>query len=70
MLPYAMNPDGTGVTQLTFGTSSDIYPVWSPDGSKIAFLRGDRLYMMNPDGSEQVPLTPSVDGISRPAWRP
>ena len=70
MLPYAMNPDGTGVTPLTFGTSSDIYPVWSPDGSKIAFLRGDRLYMMNPDGSEQVPLTPSVDGISRPAWRP
>ena len=70
MQPYAMNPDGTGVTQLTFGTSSDIYPVWSPDGSKIAFIRGDRLYMMNPDGSEQVPLTPRVDGISRPAWRP
>ena len=70
VLPYAMNPDGTGVTQLTFGTFSDIYPTWAPDGSKIAFLRGDRLYMMNPDGSEQVPLTPSVDGISRLAWRP
>jgi Tol biopolymer transport system component len=69
-----MNPDGTGVTQLTFGTSINTQPAWSPDGSKIAFVSSRagtiRIHMMNPDGSEQVPLTPSSALISSPAWRP
>lgn len=35
---YKMNPDGTGVQQLTSG-NIDYSPVWSPDGAKIAFIR-------------------------------
>jgi Tol biopolymer transport system component len=69
-----MNPDGTGVTQLTFGNHSDIAPKWSPEGSRIAFYSSrtgtERLYVMNPDGTEQVPLTPSSYSASNPAWRP
>ena len=34
---YVINPDGTGLLNLTNDDLSDLYPVWSPDGSKIAF---------------------------------
>ena len=55
---YVMNSDGSDVRQLTNNDAYDGYPVWSPDGSKIAFLssRDNRdnqwsLYVMDADGS-------------------
>ena len=38
-----MNQDGTGQTQITPGsaTAEDTNPVFSPDGSRIAFERDD-----------------------------
>ncbi|MGO8672932.1 MAG: TolB family protein [Capsulimonadaceae bacterium] len=36
---YCMSPDGSGLTQLTFGGHDDYDPRWSPDGSWIAFIR-------------------------------
>lgn len=40
---YAINPDGTGLTQITdFGFSMVLYgPVWSPAGDRILFLARD-----------------------------
>jgi TolB protein len=34
---YAVNSDGSGVTQLTSG-GLNYYPNWSPDGHQIAFV--------------------------------
>ncbi len=34
---FAMNLDGTGVTQLTKNAADDFCPAWSPNGAKIAF---------------------------------
>jgi len=35
---YKMNPDGSNVQQLT-SSQKDYSPVWSPDGTRIAFVR-------------------------------
>ena len=69
-----MNPDGSGLMNLTNDPASDIYPAWSPDGTKIAFVsnRGGAsdVYVMNADGTGVTQLThdPAIEG--RPAWSP
>src|SRR2546422_10190515 len=34
---FVMNPDGSGVEQLTDAPGEDGFPSWSPDGTKIAY---------------------------------
>ncbi len=43
--------------QLTRTADADGYPVWKPDGSRIAFIRANELWTMNPDGSDQRRIT-------------
>ena len=53
---YVMNADGSRLRRLTRspGEAWDGYPVWSPDGGKIAFLRSTpEVWVMNADGSGQ-----------------
>jgi Tol biopolymer transport system component len=48
--------------------------MWSPDGSKIAFLSFREgkagIYLMNSDGSEERHLTPFSDYALQVAWCP
>jgi Tol biopolymer transport system component len=37
---YLMNPDGSGLTQLTSNDVDDQDPSWSPDHTRIVFQRG------------------------------
>ncbi|PDW00575.1 PD40 domain-containing protein [Candidatus Chloroploca asiatica] len=75
-----INPDGSGLTRLTsFDTRGDYaHPVWSPDGSQIAFtiyqqFRADAwhsdIYVMQADGSNIRRLT-RLDWASQPVWSP
>jgi Tol biopolymer transport system component len=71
-----MKADGTGQTNLTNNPSGDFAPVWSPDGSKIAFLSGrdgggtSEIYLMNVDGSDQINLTDNPANDRGQAWKP
>ncbi|MBN1429234.1 MAG: PD40 domain-containing protein [Anaerolineae bacterium] len=71
---FSINVDGSGLTQLTDGAGNDSSPVWSPDGTQIAFgtmRQGDwDIYIMNSDGNEQRPLVsgPNYDGGT--VWSP
>ncbi|HEX7049665.1 MAG TPA: LpqB family beta-propeller domain-containing protein [Longimicrobiales bacterium] len=71
---YVMNVDGSGLENLTNDPATDYYPVWSPDGTKIAFV-SDRdgnveIYVMNADGSGQTNLTKHTGGDGFPVWSP
>jgi Tol biopolymer transport system component len=71
-----MNTDGTQQTRLTFNQERVSQPVWSPDGSKIAFVLTWAggvdldIFVMNADGSGLFQLTnhPGVD--TDPTWSP
>ena len=60
---YSMNDDGSGVTQLTSAFDFNFFPVWSADGTKIAFLHlllspnSSDIYTMNADGSGLTNIT-------------
>jgi Tol biopolymer transport system component len=74
---YVMNADGSSQVRLTNIMGNDDSPVWSPDGTKIAF-RSDRdrnccdpseqLWVMNADGSNQIILSNNSFGDYCPGW--
>jgi TolB protein len=66
---YSINPDGTGVTRLTNHAASDLFPVWSPDGSKIVFMSNRvpaGIYTMDANGSNVTFVRTGFD----PSWSP
>ncbi|HEX6747652.1 MAG TPA: hypothetical protein VF092_10215 [Longimicrobium sp.] len=38
---YVINPDGTGLVNVTNSPAYEIEPSWSPDGTRILFRRND-----------------------------
>ncbi len=60
---------GGAPRRLTTG-HADTSPVWSPDGSSIAFVRDGQLHVLATDGGEPEPVTDLPLGAGAPAWSP
>ena len=61
-----MNADGSGQRKW----APNVWPIWSPDGRKIAFGRSGDIYVMNADGSGQRQLTRYPRWDDWPTWSP
>jgi TolB protein len=73
---YVMNTDGAG-GPVTTGNANDLDPVFSPDGTRIAFARsvgGPQgqydIYVMNSNGTNVTQLTSESKDDRYPAWSP
>ncbi len=78
---YVINPDGSGLRNLSQHPADDTLPKWSPDGSRIAFLsdrdtddtyvegrfRNRRLVVMTAEGGGATVLAPAAHDF---AWSP
>jgi len=71
---FTMNPDGTGLTQLTFNQVNDNGPTLSPDGTKIAYeseQSQDAIFVMSAlDGSGNKNLTNGTNQSYYPIFSP
>lgn len=72
---WVMNSDGSNKEQLTFGSVVDEAPAYSPDGTRIVFMRyglrgidGSDLMMMNADGTNIQQLTSTGLHRGQPRW--
>lgn len=73
---YSMNADGTVETQLTSNNKFlDVFPAWSPDGTKITFssnmaqdLNALDVYVMNADGTGVTRLTAAPGEDRGTSW--
>lgn len=67
---YSSNPDGSDPRNLSQTRGAEAHPVYSPDGSKIAFVRANDIWTMNADGTGQVAITGTEGPDNEPAWSP
>ena len=65
---YTIRPDGSRPRQLT-RTGDSFSPTWSPDHSKIAYMRDRDLWMMDAHGGHQRRIEANTWG-AEPDWSP
>jgi Tol biopolymer transport system component len=64
---YVMNADGSNRRRLTNTRANESRPAWSPRGGKIAFQRGNSVWLMDPNGTNAHRL---VWRAREPTWSP
>jgi Tol biopolymer transport system component len=76
---FVIHPDGTGLAQVTSSDEDGLFsfgPVWSPDGSRLLFVRGvdefddTDLWIVGVDGTRLTQLTHSPGGYGGYAFLP
>jgi TolB protein len=75
---YTMAPDGQNQTRITNTPHLEIFPIWSPDGTKIAYsekiMIGGKMQggirVINSDGSNDIEITSASTRDENPSWSP
>jgi TolB protein len=72
---FVINPDGSGLVQLTHDNFEERAPSWSPDGTQIAFMArvggiDFEICLINADGSNFRQLTDNDIPDASPSWSP
>jgi hypothetical protein len=65
-----VDADGSNLSNLTDDELQSRMPAWSPDGSTLAFVRNNYVYLMNADGSDLRRLTGTHERENYPIWSP
>jgi dipeptidyl aminopeptidase/acylaminoacyl peptidase len=65
---YVVSADGGRPVRLTGTAADESSPSWSPDGHRLAYIRGGRVFVIANDGAGARRLTPGGD--SEPQWSP
>ena len=73
---FTVRPDGSGLVQITSSDKGTLSfgPMWSPDGTRLLFIRGTKLrsamdlWIVNADGTKPVQLTHSPAGYGGYVW--
>lgn len=68
---FTISPDGGPAERITnFSTGGSLEPVWSPDGSRVAFRRGGQIWVIKANGTGAKQLTDTSTAKVEPAWSP
>ena len=75
---YVINSDGSGLSRLTENDDLDMYPRWSPDGSRLVFSSNRHafgqweVYVMDVDGTNirRVTISPPNITAVNPVYKP
>ena len=67
---FTVQPDGSGLRQLTPAGEFDRDPIWSPDGTRLLFAQGSDMYIMNADGNERRRLVVGLPEATGYRWSP
>jgi len=57
-------------TPITASEKDVTDPQWSPDGRRLAYVRGDEIRIVDADGSRDVLVSGHPSGVSLPRWSP